>query len=285
MNKVRIYKNNLVNDEKTFADSLISVLNKNNISYAFDSGEVMYVSDDKQAVQASKDTGCYPNNVAENLYAKHLLPKTLNEFGFNIIESQIIDNPDNITIENFVVKQKNSSGSLIFNTNVFGGIVFNNKEAFKNHPLFNDLFKPNTYIAQKAISPLNHTAISLFCSVNSSGDCYFWRSSTDTWVLNSRVEALLSYQGYEQEKELLANAVKSLGIRNTMFTLQLIKDNDIYYPIDWNFRWGRNCHKQILSKEFEEYEKAILHMVGVDNAVSCNATDTWITNKTELDSL
>jgi hypothetical protein len=196
-----------------------------------------------------------------------------------VLLTETIADVDAITLTNFIVKlQKGSGGNLTGSIykNWFGGVLFADKEAFKRHPLFQDFYAPNKYVAQQAISNVrSHTAVSLSATVNSNGDVYFVRSSTDTWVNSVRTQAVLSYQGYEEQKAQIQAFVKASGIKNAVLMLQLIEQDGVLYPIDWNFRLGVNIPTQMINRNFIEYETAILHMVGDTATPQAAYTDVW----------
>lgn len=268
-----------------FVTPLIEVLERNNVVYSFTEGGIDFISQDDVAVQA---TNAYPNGIANKLFDKKELQILLSPFGFGTLTTEVIVDVDAITLTNFIVKLQNGSGGNLDNSkykNFFAGVVFADKEAFKRHPLFQDFYTPGKYVAQNSIGDATHTVVQFFTAVNSDGDCYFWRNSTDTWSKGVRQDAALAVDGYQEYKASIQAFVKASGIKNTMFNLQCIKDGEVLYPIDWNFRWGRNCHKQILAREPQEYEKAVLHMVGIVTAQPNTATDIWLHTKEELAAL
>jgi len=259
-----------------FVTPLIEVLERNNVAYSFTAGDIDFVTQDPLALQA---TNAYPNGIAAKLFDKKELQNTLAPFSFNTLATEVITDADAITLTNFIVKLQNGSGGNLDNSaykNWFGGVLFTDKEAFKRHPLFADLFVSGKYIAQQAVGNVrNHTAVSLSATVNSNGDVYFVRAATDTWVNSVRTQAVLSYQGYDEQKAQIQAFVKASGIKNAVLMLQFVVQDDVLYPIDWNFRLGVNIPTQMITRNFIEYETAILHMVG--NAITPQATytDAW----------
>lgn len=284
MTTVRIYPSSLEKASKEVKDScfvspLIQVLDKNNISYSFTEGNISYVTSDKDIVEASSQSNSYPSDIAVKLFDKQKLQETLAPYGFNTLSTEVISDVDSLSLTNFIVKLKEGSGGNIvsYGKNWFGGVLFADKEAFKRHPLFADMFMSGKYIAQQAISNVrNHIAVSLSATVNSNGDVYFVRSSTDTWVNSKRTKAVLSYQGYEEQKKQIQSFVKAVGIKNAVLMLQFVEQDGILYPIDWNFRLGVNIPTQMINRNFVEYETAILHMVGNTDTPSASYTDTWV---------
>lgn len=261
-----------------FVTSLIDVLERNNIAYSFADGDIDFVTQDYLALQA---TNAYPNGMAAKLFDKKELQTALAPFGFNTLATEAITDADAITLTNFIVKLQNGSGGNIVThgKNWFGGVLFTDKEAFKRHPLFADMFLPGKYIAQQAISNVrNHTAVSIPGTVNSNGEVYFVRSSTDTWINSVRTKAVLSYQGYEEQKSQIQAFVKASGIKNAVFMLQFVEQEGTLYPIDWNFRLGVNIPTQMISRNFIEFETAILHMVGDTVTPQAEYSDVWTVN-------
>jgi hypothetical protein len=153
--------------------------------------------------------------------------------------------------------------------------------------LFADMFVAGKYIAQKAVGDVrNHTVVSFFCAINSNSDTYFLRNSTDTWINATRTQAVLSPEGYDSTKELLTKFVKDTGIKNTTFGPQFIVDAfGALYPIDWNFRWGKNFHTQILKNAPNLYEFGILYMVGVNPTPPVVSNEEWISTKEDIAAL
>jgi len=227
MTTIRIYPSSLEQASTEVKDScfvtpLIEVLSKNNISYSFTEGTISYVTSDKDIVEASKDSNSYPAAIAAKLFDKLELQTTLAPYGFNTLPTELITNPDSITLTNFIVKLKEGSGGNIIDAgkNWFGCVLFTDKEAFKRHPLFADMFVSGKYVAQQAVSNVrNHTAVSLSATVNSNGDVYFVRSARDTWINSVRKQAVLSYQGYEEQKAQIQSFVKAVGIKNAVLML------------------------------------------------------------------
>jgi len=260
----------------SFVTPLIEVLERNNVAYSFTTGDIDFVTQDHLAINA---TNAYPNDIAAKLLDKKELQTTLAPYGFNVLPTEVITDPDAITLTNFIVKLKEGSGGSLEGAtykNWFGGVLFTDKEAFKRHPLFADMFATNKYIAQQAISNVrNHTAVSLSATVNASGDVYFVRSATDTWVNSVRKHATLSYQGYEEQKQQIQAFVKAVGIKNAILMLQFVVQDGVLYPIDWNFRLGVNIPTQMITRNFIEYETAILHMVGNTQTPAATYTDVW----------
>jgi hypothetical protein len=259
-----------------FVTPLLQVLDKHSIQYSFTNGDIDFVTQDYLATQA---TNAYPNGIAAKLLDKKELQTTLAPYGFNTLPTEVITEVDAITLTNFIVKLKEGSGGNLTNSsykNWFGGVLFTDKEAFKRHPLFTDMFAAGKYIAQQAISNVrNHIAVSLSATVNSSGDVYFVRSATDTWVNSVRTQAVLSYQGYEEQKQHIQAFIKAAGIKNAVLMLQFMVQDGVLYPIDWNFRLGVNIPTQMIARNFIEYETAILHMVGNTATPQATYTDAW----------
>jgi hypothetical protein len=281
MTTVRIHPSSLEQaptevKDSCFVTPLIEVLERNNVAYSFSTGDIDYVTQDHLVLQA---TNAYPNDTAAKLLDKKELQTTLAPYGFNVLPTELITDPDTITLTNFIVKRKEGSGGSLEGStykNWFGGVLFTNREAFKRHPLFEDMFVSGKYIAQQAISNVrNHTAVSLSATVNSNGDVYFVRSATDTWVNSVRTHATLSYQGYEEQKQQIKAFVKASGIKNAVLMLQFVVQDDVLYPIDWNFRLGVNIPTQMITRNFIEYETAILHMVGSAQTPAATYTDVW----------
>ena len=267
--------------DELFISALTTALNKLGVSYSYLDGNISYVVSDEDIFDASINSNSYPYEVACNLADKEKLQSTLAPHGFNTIESEIIKDANQITLENFIVKLRNGSGGNIVDAgkNWFSGIAFANKNEFIRHPLFDDMFIADKYIAQKAIGNVReHIAVSISGTVNSNGDTYFVRSSTDTWINSIRKKAVLSYIGYDEQKEKIQSFIKLSGIKNCAFMLQFIVDNDVFYPIDWNFRLGVNIPKQMISKNLIEYEKAIEHMVSDAQVAQYFSDDSWIVN-------
>ena len=259
-----------------FVTPLIEVLERNNIAYSFTDGDIDFVTQDPLALQAAN---AYPNGIAAKLLDKKELQVTLAPYGFNVLPTELITDPDAIALTNFIVKLKEGSGGNLTNSvykNWFGGVLFSDKEAFKRHPLFQDFFASGKYVAQQAISNVrNHTAVSLSATVNSNSDVYFVRSATDTWVNSVRKHATLSYQGYEEQKQQIQSFVKAAGIKNAVLMLQFVAQDGVVYPIDWNFRLGVNIPTQMITRNFIEYETAILHMVRNTTTPQATYTDAW----------
>lgn len=259
-----------------FVTPLIEVLNKHNIQYSFTNGGIDFVTQDHLATQA---TNAYPNGIAAKLLNKKELQTVLAPYGFNTLTTEVIIDVDAITLTNFIVKLKEGSGGSLEGStykNWFGGVLFIDKEAFKRHPLFADMFVSGKYIAQQAISNVrNHTAVSLSATVNSNGDVYFVRAATDTWINSVRTQAVLSYQGYEEQKQQIQTFVKAAGIKNAVLMLQFMEEDGVLYPMDWNFRLGVNIPTQMITRNFIEYETAILHMVGNTVTPQATYTDAW----------
>jgi hypothetical protein len=284
MTTIRIYPSSLEQastevKDSCFVSALTQVLDKNNISYSFIEGNISYVTSDKNIIEASAQSNSYPLDIAVQLFDKQKLQGTLAPYGFNILPTEVITDVDSISLTNFIVKLKEGSGGNIvsYGKNWFGGVLFTDKEAFKRHPLFSDMFVSGKYVAQKAISNVrNHTAVSLSATVNSNGDVYFVRSSKDTWVNSNRTKAVLSYEGYDEQKAQIQSFVKSVGIKNAVLMLQFVEQDGILYPIDWNFRLGVNIPTQMINRNFVEYETAILHMVGDSQTPPASYTDTWV---------
>ncbi len=260
----------------SFVTPLLQVLDKHSIQYSFTAGDIDFVTQDHLATQA---TNAYPNGIAAKLLDKKELQNTLAPYGFNVLPTELITDPNAITLTNFIVKLKEGSGGNLINSaykNWFGGVLFTDKEAFKRHPLFADMFVAGKYVAQQAIGNVrNHTAVSLSATVNASGDVYFIRSATDTWVNSVRKHATLSYQGYEEQKQQIQAFVKAYGIKNAVLMLQFVVQDGVLYPIDWNFRLGVNIPTQMINRNFIEYETAILHMVGNTQTPAATYTDVW----------
>jgi hypothetical protein len=260
----------------SFVTPLIEVLERNNVAYSFTEGDIDFVTQDHLAINA---TNAYPNGIAAKLLDKKELQGILAPYGFNVLSTELITDPDAITLTNFIVKLKEGSGGNLTNStykNWFGGVLFTDKEAFKRHPLFTDMFVADKYVAQQAISNVrNHTAVSLSATVNSNGDVYFVRSATDTWVNSIRKHATLSYQGYEEQKQQIQAFVKASDIKNAVLMLQFVVQDGVLYPIDWNFRLGVNIPTQMITRNFIEYETAILHMVGSAQTPAATYTDVW----------
>jgi hypothetical protein len=260
----------------SFVTPLLQVLDKHSIQYSFTNGNIDFVTQDHLAIQA---TNAYPNGIAAKLLDKKELQTTLAPYGFNTLPTELITDPNSITLTNFIVKLKEGSGGSLKGStykNWFGGVLFTDKEAFKRHPLFADMFVSDKYIAQQAISNVrNHTAVSLSATVNSNGDVYFVRAATDTWVNSVRTQAVLSYQGYEEQKQQIQAFVRAAGIKNAVLMLQFVVQDNVLYPIDWNFRLGVNIPTQMITRNFIEYETAILHMVGSAQTPAATYTDAW----------
>jgi hypothetical protein len=260
----------------SFVTPLLQVLDKHSIQYSFTSGDIDFVTQDHLAIQA---TNAYPNGIADKLLDKKELQTTLAPYGFNTLLTEVITDVDAITLTNFIVKLKEGSGGNIAGsnfTNWFGGVLFTDKEAFKRHPLFADMFVSGKYVAQQAISNVrNHIAVSLSATVNSNGDVYFVRSARDTWVNSVRTQAILSYQGYEEQKQQIQAFVRAAGIKNAVLMLQFMEENGVLYPMDWNFRLGVNIPTQMIARNFIEYETAILHMVRNTTTPQATYTDAW----------
>lgn len=272
-------------DNKLYVTPLLAVLSKNNVAYSFSEGDIDFLVNDSDVFN---QTNAYPNDVGVLLFSKKNLHNALSPFGFNTLITEIIDDPDVIRQTNFIVKMEYGTGGSVEganNTNRFAGVCFKDKDAFKRHPLFVDYFKPKKYVAQQSMSVSKHTAVSIFCAVNSSSDIFTLKTSTDKWVNGVRVEASLADTGYEDTVELIATAVKTLGIKNTCFTLQFIVNDSKLYLMDWNFRWGRNFHKQVLSRQPKLYEDGILFMLGIGPKPVVLEKTVWLTTKEELASL
>lgn len=270
-----------------FVTPLIEVFERNNITYSFTEGGIDYVTHDRFAVDA---TNAYPAGIAAKLADKKQLQDTLASFGFNTLPTEVITDADSITLTNFIVKLKEGSGSNLPKSaykNWFGGVLFADKEAFKRHPLFADMFAPGKYIAQQAVGNVrNHTVVSFFCAVNSNSDTYFLKNSTDTWTDSIRTQAILASEGYEGTKELLAKFVKDTGIKNTTFGPQfIVDDSGALYPIDWNFRWGKNFHTQVLKNAPDLYEFGVLYMVGANPTLPNISNEEWISTKEDIAAL
>lgn len=265
--------------DSCFITPLLQVLDKHGIQHSFTDGDVDFVTQDRFVLDANN---AYPADIAAKLFDKKELQTTLAPYGFNVLPTELITDPDTINLKNFIVKLKEGSGGNLEGStykNWFGGVLFTDKEAFKRHPLFADMFVSGKYIAQQAVSNVrNHTAVSLSATVNASGDVYFVRSATDTWVNSVRKHASLSYQGYEEQKQQIQAFVRASGIKNAVLMLQFVAQDGVLYPIDWNFRLGVNIPTQMITRNFIEYETAILHMVGNTQTPAAAYTDVWETD-------
>lgn len=270
-----------------FIPHLTTVLSKHEVPFSFSEGNVPYVTHDKYAVEAFLGSASYPNDLVTKLYDKKELQDVLSQYGFKTLQTEVIDSPDAISLSNFIVKLKEGSGGNLPKSatkNWFNGFLFADKEAFKRHPLFDIAYRPGFYVAQQGINPRAHTAVSLFCSVNTVGDVFFIKNSTDTWANTVRTEAILESNGYEDIKALLSAFVKAVGIKHTVFSLQFISDGVNFYPMDWNFRWGKNFHTQILKNSPELYEMAIMHMFK-DTPTEHQSEGVWVANKEDIAAL
>lgn len=270
-----------------FIPHLTAVLNKHGVPFSFSEGTVPYVTHDKYAVEVFVNSASYPSGLAAKLYDKKELQDVLKQYGFNTLDTEIVTDPDSVTLTNFIVKLREGSGGNLPKSNTknwFNGFLFSDKEAFKCHPLFDTAYKSEFYVAQQGINPRAHVAVSLFCSVNTVGDVFFIKNSTDTWANTVRTEAVLESNGYEEIKSLLAAFVKTVGIKHTVFSLQFISDGVKLYPMDWNFRWGKNFHKQILNHAPELYELGIMHMFK-NTPTEYQSADKWVANREDIAAL
>lgn len=276
---VKISSNNTL-----YVPPLIEVLERNRVSYSFKEGNIDFIVRDEDSLLA---VNAYPEGVADKLFSKKKLQDTLTPFGFTALATEVINTPDAITLNNFIVKMERGTGGGVDtsnNRNRFTAVTFADKEVFKRHPLFDLYFKPGKYVAQEDVGASSHTAVSFFCAVNSTSDAWVLNVSTDKWVNGTRTEAILAPDGYPDVQEKLVSAIKTLGIKNTCATVQFIEKDGVLYPMDWNFRWGRNFHKQVINNEPQLYEAGILYMLGV-SGIKIKQLQTYVSNKQEIATL
>lgn len=283
---IKIYPANLAEKfKKTFhLDFIEQCLNKTGSFLSDTEGDVRYVTHDKYVQEAYSNNFCYPNNLANKLADKFELQRVMADSGFNTLRSEIITDVNNITLENFIVKFKFSSGKVGVTKdglpihNLFNGVPFKDKEQLKAHPLFKEsLFADGNFIAQEDAGIREHTLATVAAVANSNSELLFLRNTTDEWEFLDRKSTTLAFNIYPELNTKIQEFFKLHGIKNAAVTVQFVIKDGEYYPVDWNFRFGINMGKEMRARNPIEFETAILHMVGDTTTPQFTYTDTWIT--------
>jgi hypothetical protein len=284
---IKTYPANLDNNfKKTFhLDFIEQCLNKTGSFLSDTEGDVRYVTHDKYVKEAYSNNFCYPNNLANKLADKFELQSVMADFGFNTLRSEIITDVDNITLENFIVKFRFSSGKVgvtkdgLPTHNLFNGVSFKDKEQLKAHPLFKEsLFADGNFIAQEDAGIREHTLATVAATANSNSELLFLRNTTDKWKFLDRTSTTLAFNIYPDLNTKIQEFFTNNKIKNVAVTVQFVVKNDEYYIIDWNFRFGINMGKEMLARNPEEFERAVVNLVSNQTPVQFNNTDVWVTN-------
>lgn len=283
---VRVYPSNLTTQQKQGCnlDYIESVLAKVGISTSEVEGGIKYVTHDRYVLEAYADGIGYPNGIAAKLVDKAGLQQVMAEFGFATLPSEVIVDVEAITLKNFIVKHRYSSGKLGVTKkgahlhNPFNGVPFADKEALKNHPLFAvELFVDGDFIAQQDAGIRKHTLATVAAVANSNSDLWFLRNTTDEWRFLDRESTTLAFNIYPELNAKIQEFFKLHSIKNVSVTVQFVAKDGEYYPVDWNFRFGMNMSKEMRVRNPIEFETAILHMVGDTLTPQSTNTDVWVT--------
>jgi hypothetical protein len=284
---IKIYPANLAEKfKKTFhLDFIEQCLNKTGSFLSDTEGDVRYVTHDKYVQEAYSNNFCYPNNLANKLADKFELQRVMADSGFNTLRSEIITDVNNITLENFIVKFRFSSGKVGVTKdglpihNLFNGVSFKDKEQLKAHPLFKEsLFADGNFIAQEDAGIREHTLATVAATANSNSELLFLRNTTDKWKFLDRTSTTLAFNIYPDLNTKIQEFFTNNKIKNVAVTVQFVVKNDEYYIIDWNFRFGINMGKEMLARNPEEFERAVVNLVSNQTPVQFNNTDVWVTN-------
>jgi hypothetical protein len=245
---------------------------------------IPYVMHDMYVTKAYKDTSYYPNNLAEKLVDKKQLQDVMTQNGFNALKAELVTDVDVITLNDFIVKFRYSSGKLgvsknkAYIYNPFEGVPFKNKEELKTHPLFDiALFSTGNFIVQEDAGIRKHTLATVAAVANSNSDLLFLRNTTDEWQYLTRKSTTLSFNIYPELNSKIQDFFKINKIKNAAVTVQFVIKDKKYYPVDWNFRFGINMGKEMRARNPIEFETAILHMVGDTATPQFTSTDVWLT--------
>lgn len=286
MTTVRIYPGSLSDMQKKAChlDYIESVLAKAGVAVSGTEGNIRYVTHDKHVPEAYADGTGYPNGIGARMVDKAGLQDVMSEFGFPTLPSQIITNVDNISLENFIIKCRVSSGKLgvtrngIPLENAYNGVAFKDKEDLKKHPLFNEAsFITGDFIAQQDAGIKKHTLATVAAVANSNSDLWFLRNTTDEWEFLERKSTTLAFNIYPELNAKIQAFFKLHKIKNAAVTVQFVTKGGVYYPVDWNFRFGINMGKEMLARNPVEFETAILHMVGDEQTPPAKYEDVWVT--------
>jgi hypothetical protein len=286
MTSVRVYPSNLSGGQKQAChlDYIEGVLNSADVKISYTEGDIRYVTHDRHVLEAYTDNAGYPNGIGAKLVDKVTLQEVLADFGFATLPSQVISSVDDITIENFIIKCRISSGKLGVTksgnplNNMFNGVPFKNKEALQKHPLFQDsLFANGEFIVQQDAGIRKHTLATVAAVANSNSELLFLRNTTDEWEFLERKSTTLAFNIYPELNAKVQEFFKLHKIRNASVTVQFVIKDGAYYPVDWNFRFGINMGKEMLARNPIEFETAILHMVSDKPTPQFTYTDTWVT--------
>lgn len=265
-------------------DYIEGVLEKAGVIVSDTASDIRYITHDKYATEAYSDGVGYPNGISARLVDKAELQTILAEFGFNTLLSEIITDVDSISLENFIVKYRFSSGKIGVGksghtlNNVFNGVSFKDKNALKNHPLFKEeFFKTGDFIAQQDAGIRKHTLATVAAVANSNSELLFLRNTTDEWEFLERKNTTLAFNVYPELNTKIQEFFKFHGIKNSSVTVQFVIKDGSYYPVDWNFRFGVNMGKEMRARNPVEFETAILHMIGDTATPQFTYTDTWVT--------
>jgi hypothetical protein len=260
-------------------DFIEATLEKAGISTA-----IPYVMHDMYVLEAYKDTPYYPNNLAQKLVDKKQLQDVMTQNGFNALKAELITGVDAITLTDFIVKFRYSSGKLGVSKdragiyNPFEAVPFKDKEELKAHPLFDAaLFSTGNFIAQEDAGIRKHTLATVAAVANSNSELLFLRNTTDEWQYLTRKSTTLAFDIYPELNNKIQDFFKANKIKNAAVTVQFVIKDGEYYPVDWNFRFGINMGKEMRARNPIEFETAILHMVGDTTTPQFTYTDTWIT--------
>jgi hypothetical protein len=245
---------------------------------------IPYVMHDMYVIEAYRDTQYYPDNLAEKLVDKKQLQDVMTQNGFNALKAELITDIDAITLTDFIVKFRYSSGKLGVSKgkmgiyNPFEGVPFKSKEELKAHPLFDAaLFSAGDFIAQEDAGIRKHTLATVAAVANSNSDLLFLRNTTDEWQYITRKSTTLAFNIYPELNNKIQDFFKTHQIKNAAVTVQFVIKDGEYYPVDWNFRFGINMGKEMRTRNPIEFEIGILHMVGDTPTPQFTYTDTWVT--------
>lgn len=283
---IRVYPSNLTTQQKQAChlDYIEGVLAKVGVGVSGTEGAIRYVTHDKHVVEAYGDGTGYPNSIGVRLVDKVTLQDVMSEFGFLTLKSQLITDVDSITLNDFIIKCRVSSGKLGVTKNgmplenAFNGVPFKDKEALKKHPLFNSsFFTSGNFIAQQDAGIRKHTLATVAAVANSNSDLLFLRNTTDEWEFLERKSTTLAFNIYPELNAKIQEFFKLHCIKNSSVTVQFVIKDGEYYPVDWNFRFGINMGKEMLARNPIEFETAILHMIGNTTTPQFTYTDTWVT--------
>ena len=246
--------------------------------------DIPYVMHDMYALEAYKDTPYYPNNLAEKLVDKKQLQDVMTQNGFTALDAELITDVDAVTLTDFIVKFRYSSGKLGVSKdrmgiyNPFEGVPFKSKEELKAHPLFDAaLFNTGNFIVQEDAGIRRHTLATVAAVANSNSDVLFLRNTTDEWQYLTRKSTTLAFNIYPELNNKIQDFFKTHSIKNAAVTVQFVIKDGAYYPVDWNFRFGINMGKEMRARNPIEFETGILHMVGDTPTPQFTYTDTWVT--------